>query len=314
MRKSDWPQVMAAARRKFGPDNPYGVCAFGIDRKVTSGRMLSSRALNVYVVQKHAKPERPVPALVLRARGLRVIPDVIGVGVEPRVHDASQLVPPMLGLYAGAAIHAQGRIPQFGGVAAVLGVGNGPSHLLTAGHLFPTNQPNVEVMAAPRGDAPTVVGVLTTNLLDPPFSDEGHPLDVALVALNADGIRIARQSQDGPRLKGVIASDAEGGISVTAFLSTAHDCSRATQTLDGPLDAHMQSPARGTYLVQQVVGTRAVLTNHGDSGTILYNGSLAASSAVGVCVGQFGAMSIFEPFDRALSALRARTGLPLDLT
>jgi hypothetical protein len=313
MRKSDWPHVMAAARRKFGPANPYGVCAFGIDRKVTLGRTLSARALNVYVVHKHPKPERVVPTLVLRGGRLRVRPDVIGVGVQPRVHEASQIGPPMLGLYPGAVIHAHGRISQFGGVASLLGVGNGPSHLLTAGHLFPTNQRNVEVLAALRGGAPTVVGALVTNLLDAPFADVGHALDVALVALNADGIRIARQSQDGPQLKGFIGSDADGGIDVSAFLSTAHDCSRATTTLDGPLDAHMQSPARGVYLVQQVVGTRAVITNPGDSGTILYNGSLSAASAVGVCVGQFGAMSIFEPFDRALSALRARTGLLLDL-
>src|ERR1700710_1181223 len=78
MRKPDWPHVMAAARRKFGLGNPYGVYAFGIDRKVTSGRTTKSRALNVYVLHKHVKPERAVPPLVVRGRGLRVVPDVIG--------------------------------------------------------------------------------------------------------------------------------------------------------------------------------------------------------------------------------------------
>jgi hypothetical protein len=312
IRKSDWPYVMAAARRKFGEDNPYGVYAYGVHRKITSGQWTRTNALNVYVVHKHDAPDRAVPTLVLRSRGLRIQPDVVGVGAEPKGHDTAQQ-PPLLGLYPGAAIHAQGRVPQFGGVGCLLSQGAGPTHLLTAGHLFPTNQPKVAVLGAQRGMPPTVVGTLQVNLLDVPYSGMDHPIDVALVALTTDGVRIAQASHDGPRIDDFITSDSLSAIDVSAFLPTAHDCSRSTQTLDGPLDAQMRSPARGVYLVQEVVGTTAVITNPGDSGTILYNGSKASASAVGLCVGQFGAMSIFEPLDRALATLQEGTGLSLSL-
>lgn len=313
LRKADWPHVMEAARRKFGAGNPYGVVAFGIDRKVTSGQRLSTSALNVYVVQKQEAPARAAPALVLRNRGLRVRPDVVGVGVEPRGHEASRVAPPLLGLYAGAAIRVQGRVRQFGGVACLLGHGGRASHFVTAGHLFPTRQPNVEVLGARRGEPPGVIGRLQVNLLDARFPGMDHPLDVALVALNPRGVRMVEASQDGPQLRDFIGSDALAGADVSAFLPTAHDCSRATELLDGPLDAQMRSAARGVYFVQQVLATRAVITNPGDSGTILYNGSLSAASAVGICVGQFGAMSIFEPFERALTVLQEGTALPLGI-
>jgi hypothetical protein len=304
---------MAAARRQFGPGNPYGVQAFGIDRKVTCGRRLRTSALNVYVVHKQAAPTRAVPPLIVRSRGLRVRPDVVGVGAQPTGHDAKRFAPPLLGLYAGAAIHVQGRVRQFGGVTCLLGDGARPTHLLTAGHLFPKRQPNVEVLAARRGEAPSVIGRLQVNLLDAPFPELEHPLDVALVALTPRGVRMAEASQDGPKLCDFVASDTLAGAEVSAFLPTAHDCSRPTELLDGPLDAQMRSAARGVYFVQQVVGTRAAISNPGDSGTILYNGPLSAAFAVGICVGQFGAMTIFEPFERALLALRAGTGLPLSL-
>jgi len=313
MRKADWPHVMAAARRKFGENNPYGIRAFGIDRKVTCGRRLSASALNVYVVHKHAAPERAVPALVVPGRGLKVRPDVVGVGAEPQGHEGARFVPPLLGLYAGAAIHVRGRVRQFGGVACLLGDRGRATHLLTAGHLFPTRQADVEVLAARRGEPPSVIGKLQFNLLESPFATMDHPLDVALVALTPRGTRMAEGSQDGVQLRDFIASDALAGADVNAFLPTAHDCSRATELLDGPLDAQMRSGARGVYFVQQVVGTRAVITNPGDSGTILYNGPPDAASAVGICVGKFGAMSIFEPFERALTILREGTALPLDL-
>lgn len=313
MRKADWPDVMAAARRQFGPDNPYGVEAFGIDRKVTCGRRLHTSALNVYVVHKQAAPARAVPTLLVRGRGLRVRPDVVGVGAQPTGHDARRFAAPLLGLYAGAAIHVHGRVRQFGGVACLLGDGARPTHLLTAGHLFPKRQPNVEVLAARRGEAPSVIGRLQVNLLDAPFAELEHPLDVALVALTPRGVRMAEASQEGPRLRDFAAGDTLAGAPVSAFLPTAHDCSRPTELLDGPLDAQMRSAARGLYFVRQVVGTRAAISNPGDSGTILYNGPLAAALAVGICVGQFGAMTIFEPFERALLALRAGTELPLSL-
>ena len=97
MRKVDWPYVMAAARRQFGAGNTYGVQAFGIDRKVTSGRRLRESALNVYVLHKHERPAHAVPALVVRSRGLRIRPDVVGVGAEPQGQDAARFAPPYWG-------------------------------------------------------------------------------------------------------------------------------------------------------------------------------------------------------------------------
>jgi hypothetical protein len=313
LKKADFPLVMEAARRKFGPGNPYGVQAFGIDRRVTRGRRLRSAALNVYVVHKHAAPERAVPEVTVRGGKLKVRPDVIGVGADPQGHEVSRIAPPLLGLYAGAAIQVGGRIPRFGGVACILGSGGSPTHFVTAGHLFAPKRARTPVLGGRRGERPRVVGTLQLNLLDLPLPGLAFPLDVALIELNADGARLVSLSQDGPRLRDVLGSDTVAGAEVNAFLPTAHDCSRMTEILDGPLDAQMRSVARGVYRVQQVLGTRAVITNPGDSGTVLYNGALNTASAVGLCVGQFGAMSIFEPLDRALLALEQATALPLEL-
>lgn len=311
LRKGDWARVMDAARTQFAPGNGYGVLGFGIDRKTTAGVRTREPALNAYVVHKHERPEHPVPLVRVARLGLSVRPDVIGVGASPRLH--AGFTPPFTGLYPGAAIRAQGRVVEFGGVACLLGDDTGPTHLLTAGHLFPSGQARVAVFAGRRAGLPLVVGALAVNLLDQPFAFMSAPLDVALVALNPAGKRLAAASDDGPKLTGSVPADAAGELEVTAFLPTAHDCSRTTTTLAGPLDVQMESAARGSYTVSGALGTAAVVTNAGDSGTILYNGERDDALAVGVCVGQFGAMSVFEPLARALGVLRQGTELELDI-
>jgi len=309
LRKSDWAPLMDAARTHFPPGNKYGVLGFGIHRKTTAGRTSSEPALNAYVVHKHEQPKHPVPLIRVKKLGLSVRPDVIGVGANPRSH--AGFTPPFTGLYPGAAIRAQGRVVEFGGVACLLGDATGPTHLLTAGHLFASGQAQTPVFSGRRAAPPLVVGTLAVNLLDQPFAFMTEPLDVALVALNPAGVRLAAASSDGPKLTGSVAADAAGGLEVTAFLPTAHDASRATATLAGPVEVQMDSSARGTYTVSGALGTEAVVTNSGDSGTILYNGERGDALAVGICVGQFGAMSVFEPLARALGVLRQGTELEL---
>jgi hypothetical protein len=218
----------------------------------------------------------------------------------------------MLGLYAGAAIRASGTIPEYGGVACLLGDGEATTHFLTAGHLFPPGRTNVDVVGGLRGRPPLVVGRLVANLLDQPYASMEFPIDVALVRLTAAGARVASVSHDGPTLQDFIPSDEASDIEVKAFLPTAHDYSRPTITLNGPLDAQMQSPTRGVYFVRNVIGTHAVITHRGDSGTILCDADSGAL-AVGICVGQLGAISIFEPVARALTLLRENTDVALNL-
>ncbi len=299
---------MDAARREFGPDNRYDVRGFAVHRRIKAGERMRERSLSVYVVHKHVDPKHRVPTLRVDELGLTVEPDVVGVGAFPRAHDVVGLTPPMTGLYSGAAIEAQGRIKEFGGVACVLTTGEGPTHLLTAGHLFPTGQFDVQVVG---GAERITVGTLTHNLLEA-FPATGFPLDAALVELTAAGMAMARlPAVTGPRITGTMPTEFDVGIAVTAFLPTAHDYSRPTGTLGDPVDVQMSSDARGAYSLRECIGTEAVITNPGDSGTILFNGPGSAASAVGLCVGQFGAMSVFEPIDRVLSTLQQVTGLSL---
>ena len=68
--------------------------------------------------------------------------------------------------------------------------------------------------------------------------------------------------------------------------------------------------ARGTYAVSRVVGTEhAIGDAEGDSGTILCTGA-SNELAVGICIGQLGAMSLFEPVGRAIGTLRRGLGKP----
>jgi hypothetical protein len=311
LRADDANAVMTAAATTFPPGNPYGVLGFGFGRRTRSGRTSQTRCLNAYVLHKHAEPEHPVPAIAVDAIGLVVKPNVVGVGSFPKAHDAGPINPPMTGLYPGAAILAQGRVPQFGGVACVLGDASGPTHLLTAGHLFPTGQVNVEVLGAMRGGPRVVIGRLAVDLLDQPFSAMAFPMDAALVALTPQGVQIVQRSSEGPRLADVLDTDAMSAIAVTAFLATAHDFSHPTTTLDGPVTIELSSKARDTYTVSQGIGTHAAITNEGDSGTILFNGRSESALAVGICVGELGSMAVCEPVVRALAVLRQGTGLSL---
>ena len=312
IRRADISAIMESARKTFGDGNAHGVLGFGIDRKVIAGRRVSERALNVYVAHKQATPDQPVAPLEVPERDLVVVPNVVGIGPSPNAHD-SGFKPPMTGVYAGAAIHSEATIKQFGGVAAVLGNGpQEPTHLLTSGHLFSAGGGRVAVTGGVPGSAqPQQIGTLELNLLDGPQPDGTAAIDAALVQLTPAGASAAVASTEGPRLREDAPDDELFSIEVLAFLPTTHDRSNATTTQDGPTDVFMTSPARGTYAVRGVVATRSLVTNPGDSGTIFID-ETNSGIALGICVGQLGTTSIFEPFDRALRFLRQLTGHPLN--
>lgn len=300
MNRSRRKAVLDAARKKFGVGNPYGVVAFGIGRRTKRGMPRGGEVLRAYVLQKRPAAKHPLD--MLRVDDFEIPIDVTGLGVAARSHEAANK-PPMLGLYNGAAIRVRGTNPEFGGVAWILHDGAGPTHLVTAGHVFEAGVSGVVVQGAALGEPMRSIGKLEVNLLDLPFPGMPHPIDAALVTLNDEGVRIVRQSSDGPRMGGTVATDFSLDIDVRAFLPTAHDYSGTTRTLDHTVDVNMFSMVRGAYFVRGVIATSSVITNPGDSGTILFNGSPSNALGVGICVGQIGAISVFEPIERALAAI-----------
>jgi hypothetical protein len=294
---SDRALVMEAARDRFPRDNPHGVFAFGIGRRVVQGRPTEDVTLNVYVSYKHPAPARPIEPFDIAAgkRRLVVTPNVIATGRAPRALDGQPA--PFSGLYPGAPIRADGPSPGFGGVACFLGEGGSATHFVTAGHLFPPQSTGATVSAAIDANTdPVVVGTLAANLLD------GGDVDAAAVKLTDEGRAMMAAKQDGPKLQSVLAAPSVFNKTCRAFRPTTHDFSQTTQTAAGPTDANLHAPTRGDYSVHNAVGTNGTVTLAGDSGTILCAGT-SNQFAVGVLVGEFHLQSIAEPLGRVISLL-----------
>jgi hypothetical protein len=315
MRKELWASVMRAALRVFGPDNPYGVYAFGIGPRVSGGQR-KERSLVVYVERKLIAPEHPIPALVLRYRGRRstIVPDVVATGGRARAAQAHGTT--YSGLHAGAAIASPlgtGRM-VIGGVACLLGDGQGPRYLLTAGHLFARGAGPVPVRAAASGTAPSqIVGHLAVNFLDAQPPPGRHTLDVAAVKLEAAGAALARASTRGPKPVDVMPSDRTDGVGARAFLPTAHDYSAEVSVVRGPYHAFLAADARpGNYEVWDVLRTDRAITAPGDSGTILATAD-APTLVIGSCVGEDRQVSLFEPLGVAIARLRRMTNETLSI-
>lgn len=295
-----WPAVMAAAGELFGPDNPYDVVAFGIGPKRTGGRTLGYQTLVVYVERKEQQPSRPVPAVhfVHQGRSYRVQPDVRGVGRGPGPSYGSGLA--FSGLHPGAAISVDGRFS--GGVACLLGDGSGPSHLLTAGHIFPPGGAGTPVFAADSGTSADVhCGTLVRNLLDEAPLAGGYQLDVALVQLTSagDGLVLA-PGLIGPALAAISETVDTHNCQAQAFCPTTGDYSATVTTAWVPIVAQMVAADTGhRYTVGDVIQTDHAITAPGDSGTILFS-LTAPPRALGLCVGGFQGFSLFEPLARAL--------------
>jgi hypothetical protein len=150
--------------------------------------------------------------------------------------------------------------------------------------------------AASEGGTVRAVGELVANFLDE--SD----VDVAVLALTPAGTNMV-VSSPGPVLTDFLAERSVWGKLTRAFLPTTNDFSREASTTDGPLDALLSAPTRGTFWVRDVIGTDGEVTNSGDSGTVLCTGA-SNQFAVGMCSGAFGSHSVFEPFARAIDLAR----------
>jgi hypothetical protein len=293
--RRDWPSVMAAARELFPARNRFGVFAFGIGPRVSEGRARSDFALNVFVTYKHPRPKHVVPSLTVRSAGRRLVvtPNVIATGRSPRAHAGPA---PFNGLYAGSPIRTGS---EYGGVACFLGADSTATHLLTAGHLFSPSAAGATVYAARNAtSSPIVIGRLVLNLLDSPG------IDAAVVELTDAGKALLAQSQDGPSLQDVVGEDVVWNRPVCAFRSATHDFSNEAQTAPAATDAYLSATPRGSYWVRGVVATQGSIIEPGDSGSILCSGA-SNEFALGICLGDYQAQSVFEPISRALNALPA---------
>jgi hypothetical protein len=297
--------VLAAARAAFPARNRFGVHAFGLGPRVRRGKPLAERALNVYVVRKLAQPPAPVPSLSVTDgdRAWTFAPNVIATGRRGR--GAMARATAFSGVHPGAVISTSGPARGSGAIACVLATGGAPSHVVTAGHLFPEGAEGASVYAAPGPRAPSdVIGRVAAN-----FLDDGD-VDVAILELSAFGIGLVTNA--GPSLSDYLPERSVWGQTASAFLATTNDYSRPTETAAEPLDALLSSPTRGAFWVRGVVATDGEVTNSGDSGTILCAGA-ANDLAVGVCAGILGAHSVFEPIDRAIRLAQQRIDSTLNL-
>lgn len=310
--KKQLEAALRAARRAFPATNRYGVLGFGISHVRRRGRRLDHTSLTVYVEKKLARPTRRVPPLVFTSAGqrIRLEPDVRATGRQPLAHAAASRG--FTGLHPGAPIRVG---IEWGGVGCLLTVDGTPTHLLTCGHLF---EPDAEGTAVVAGDGPQAVrvGRLVANLLDDSTltrSDLAFPMDAALVELTPQGTELASRTASRLPVSGVRDSGLFG-LDVQAFLATANDFSEVTTTGAGPVDfPGMNAEVRGVYPVQHVLKTNGVLTQPGDSGTILLT-TESPRRAVGTCIGAVGtAMSLFEPFARSIPSLADAASLPLDI-
>ena len=300
-----WPAVMATARAAFSVRNKFGIYAFGIGPRIRRGRPGLAHALNVYVKRKVSDPQLAVPQLTVIAgkRKWNLNPNVIATGKRPRAAMGAGV--DYSGLHPGAAITIGGSTPGRGAIACILTVGDGPSHALTAGHLFPPDNIGAAVYAAAdSGSTARQVGQLVANFLD------DSDIDLALLKLTSAGASMV--GDGGPQLSDYLPERSVWGKSTRAFLATTNDYSRQASTNGGPTDALLSAPTRGNYWVHSVVGTDGEVTNAGDSGTVLCTGN-SNQYAVGTCCGSFGAHSVFEPFGRAMELVQDKIDSNLSL-
>lgn len=303
LRREDWPALMKAARRLFPADNRYGVFAFGVGHRTTQGRERASYALNVFVPYKTPTPKHSVPQIEFRSGSRRVVAplNVVATARRPICHSSGPA--PFTGLHPGAVIRTGN---EYGGVACVLGQGSQATHLLTAGHLFSPGKVGAQVIAAQSNGAPKqIIGKLVVNLLDT------QGVDAAAVELTSAGQGLLAASSGGPRLADVVGEDAVYDRPGVAFRPTTHDYSIRTQTLPAPTDAFLSAGPRGNYWVRDAVATPGAILGEGDSGSVLCTGS-SNEFALGICVGDYHAQSVFEPVGRALRLLQPSLGA-LDL-
>jgi hypothetical protein len=287
-----WGPVIEGARRTFGAGNRFGVRAYAIGPCVREGRRLRALTLNAYVVRKSDEARIQIPTLSIEVgrKTWHVTPNVIATGKRPRASAGGS--PHFTGLHPGAPITVGGPVPGRGAIGCILGKSGEPTHMLTAGHVFPPAALGAKVFAGRSPNSPvSAVGKLVANFLD----DEG--VDAALLELNATGVGLV--NKQGPRLSDFVSEVSCFDKLVRSFLAVTNDFSREVVTGPHGMDVHLSAPTRGVFLVKNVIPTDGEITNSGDSGTVLCAGA-GNQLAVGICAGALGQHSVFEPTARVL--------------
>jgi hypothetical protein len=188
LEESQFDAAIRAAAEQYPPGNPEVVIGATIAHRCVGGRPGPEVTVALLVERKLEEPMTPIRGIRFEdTRGRFVLrPDVEAIGLRETFTRAGPLLP-YSGLHAGCSILVRGAgVSESGAATCLLGAGAGaePTHLLTAGHLFPRNaESKVHVFAgtSPDGDA-IEIGVLQKNLLD-----AKDARDVALVELSPRG-------------------------------------------------------------------------------------------------------------------------------
>jgi hypothetical protein len=312
LRPEQFGPAVKAATSAFPPGNAHGVFGVAIRRRRVRGRELPYWTLGLFVARKQDDPRARIEPIGFRHRGAAyaVIPDVVATG-QPAGATRGHL-PVFTGLHPGASIRVDAGHRCAGGAACLLTADGGPTHLLTAGHIFPPARGRFAVSAAGRpGGVEISIGRLWLNLLD----GAERPMDVAVVELNPHGVRMALDSAARPRTPRLRAnpfgSDFVDLARLKVFLPTTGDYHALRSAAIGPSSFHLSSDCRPPHAVVDVIVTDFANNTGGNSGTILMTDEREddrASAAVGVAVGFAGAASLHEPIDRALRLIRAASG------
>ncbi len=302
-----WSAVMTAGRKVFLPGNRYGVFAFGIEQKAAPGISLGYYTLVIYVdPQKKVTDEQIPPIVIVKPEGeFLVIPEIIESSSRPKA--VKKEVIPYNGLHAGSVIKVvSGRYYTYGGAACILSAnGYEPTHLLTAGHLFPEDAEGTPVYAGNDNDGEVKCGELNINLLDYDYTRFDSHIDAALVELTADGMQLAGESASyGPGLEHIYKLNPGEELEVESLLPTSGNYSQRTRVHCLPNTVYFESELRrNDAIINNALATADLITVEGDSGTILMSYP-NPKDAVGLCIGEYSTRSVFEPISRVLDILK----------
>jgi hypothetical protein len=304
--------AVEAAFATFGPGNPQGVFGVAVGPKHVRGRRTAISTLVLFVRRKLDAPSAPVEPVSFKYRGAlrEVMPDVVATGRAVELAAGGR--PNYSGLYAGSALRAESTKAVAGAVTCLLGPPSGPTHLLTAGHLFASGFSKAKVKAARGPSKPEEeVGRLARSLLDDPRG--GPPVDAALVELTSAGRSMARetgQTKRLPRLSPDVFDSAHvASVWLKVFLATTGDYTARLEGSFSPNAFHATSPFGAPQTLRDVIVTGFAHNAKGDSGTVLMTerGS-PEPSAVGLMVARTGTLSLYEPLDFVLSKLKPELG------
>lgn len=209
-----------------------------------------------------------------------------------------------------------------GRVTCLLGDLRAPTHLLTAGHIFPApSRPGSPLFSgASAHDLADLIGVLVHNFLDQPPAALGFPLDAALVELTSRGAQLAllgRSSHRGSH-RGVHVPTTQPsswrtrlhhdhGRDPSAIVATA---TRGSGRIPGG------SSRYGFYEARDVISTDHVVQAE-DAGALLLEVGAELPACLGLCIGSgrtsHGERALFEPLDRLIACVNACRPRPLTL-